>query len=127
MRGFCDDVRAIGAKVAYDDFGAGQSRLLELVKAPPDYLKFDASLIREIHQASGHQRRMLQFLVQMAADVPTIPLAEGIEKLEEADICLDLGFRLAQGYFFGRPAPAEVCASETHPLTSASATATFTL
>lgn len=118
MQEFCQEVRRLGAKVAYDDFGAGQSRLLELIKAPPDLLKFDASLIRDIHVASNHQRRMLQFLVQMALDVPTIPLAEGVETLQEAEICRELGFELAQGYHFGKPVAAAECELETQILRS---------
>jgi EAL domain-containing protein (putative c-di-GMP-specific phosphodiesterase class I) len=118
MQEFCKEIRRIGAKVAYDDFGAGQSRLLELIKAPPDLLKFDASLIRDIHVASNHQRRMLQFLVQMALDVPTVPLAEGVESLQEAELCRELGFELAQGYQFGKPVTASECELQTQILRS---------
>jgi EAL domain-containing protein (putative c-di-GMP-specific phosphodiesterase class I) len=103
---FCNQVRELGYKVAYDDFGAGQSRLLELVKAPPDYLKFDASLIRDIHQSNPYQWRMLKMLVDMCHDVPIVTIAEGVESQEERDACRELGFDLGQGYFFGRPKPA---------------------
>src|SRR5690606_27295467 len=37
-----------GMRLAYDDFGAGQARLLELAEASPDYVKFDMQLIRGI-------------------------------------------------------------------------------
>ena len=33
------------------------------------------------------------------------PLAEGIEKDAEAEICHEIGFELAQGFHFGRPSP----------------------
>lgn len=103
---FCKRVRDLGYKVAYDDFGAGQSRLLELAKAPPDYLKFDACLIRDVHQANPYQWRMLKMLVDMCHDVPIVTIAEGIETQAERDACLELGFDKGQGYFFGRPLPA---------------------
>jgi len=103
---FCRNVRNLGFKVAYDDFGAGQSRLLELVKSPPDYLKFDACLIRDVHQCNPYQRRMLKMLVDMCHDVPVITIAEGIETQEEFEACRDLGFDMGQGYYFGRPKPA---------------------
>ncbi len=35
-------------KLAFDDFGAGQTRLLELSEARPDYLKFDKQLVQRI-------------------------------------------------------------------------------
>ncbi|HWL08521.1 MAG TPA: EAL domain-containing protein [Planctomicrobium sp.] len=103
---FCKAVRDLGFKVAYDDFGAGQSRLLELVKAPPDFLKFDASLIRDIHEANPYQWRMLKMLVDMSHDASIATIAEGIETESERNACRDLGFELGQGYFFGRPKPA---------------------
>ena len=43
----------LGMKWAYDDFGAGQDRLAQLVEVRPDFIKFDMGLIRGIDQASG--------------------------------------------------------------------------
>ena len=91
--------------LAYDDFGAGQSRLLELVQAPPQYLKFDSCLIRNADRASNHQWKLLKMLVEMAHDFDAMAVAEGIETGAEAEACRDLGFDYAQGFFFGRPAP----------------------
>lgn len=114
---FCRNVRDMGFKVAYDDFGAGQSRLLELVKAPPDYLKFDACLIRDVHQSNPYQRRMLKMLVDMCHDVPIVTIAEGVESRDEQDACRDLGFDMGQGYFFGRPKPATAYINGDQPTT----------
>ncbi|WP_417849843.1 EAL domain-containing protein [Thalassoglobus sp.] len=98
-------LKEIGVKVAYDDFGAGQSRLLELMKAPPDYLKFDRCLIQDVHQANPYQHRMLKSLIETAHEVGIVTLAEGIEVREEAEFCREIGFDLAQGFFFGYPKP----------------------
>lgn len=91
--------------IAYDDFGAGQSRLLELVEAPPDFLKFDACLVRHSDCASTQQSRMLKVLVEMAHDFEALTIAEGVETEAEAEACRELGFGYAQGYYFGRPGP----------------------
>lgn len=93
-------------QLVYDDFGAGQARLLDLVDVPPDVLKFDISLVRNIHRASPKRRQMVATLVQMVRDFGIVALAEGIESQDEADVCRDLGFEYAQGFYFGRPAPA---------------------
>ena len=116
MSDIAKSIRDMGAELAYDDFGAGQARLVELVKVPPDYLKFDMCLIRNIDKADAQQRRMLKMLVDMANDIPTITLAEGIETAEEAEACRDLGFHLAQGYYFGKPMTAAnaILAADTH-------------
>ncbi|MEZ6058417.1 MAG: EAL domain-containing protein [Planctomycetaceae bacterium] len=105
IREFSHELRDIDVDLAYDDFGAGRSRLLELIKAPPKYLKFDVSLIRDLDQAPVHQHRMLHTLIDMSRDFSTTTLAEGIETQAEAEICRELGFDFAQGYYFGRPAP----------------------
>jgi EAL domain-containing protein (putative c-di-GMP-specific phosphodiesterase class I) len=95
--------------LAYDDFGAGQTRLSELVEVPPDYLKFDMSLIRDIHQATSMRQQVLSTLVRMARELGIVTLAEGIENEGEARVCRELGFELAQGFFYGHPAPITGC------------------
>ncbi len=100
------ELAALGIGLAYDDFGAGQARLQELADVPPDVIKFDIHLIHGLPQASLERRRMVLSLVQIAKDLDVIPLAEGVETQAEAEICYDLGFELAQGFYFGEPSPA---------------------
>jgi EAL domain-containing protein (putative c-di-GMP-specific phosphodiesterase class I) len=99
--------------LAYDDFGAGQARLRELVEVRPDYLKFDIALTRGIHQASAQRQQLLATLVGMARELDIVPLAEGIESDEESQACHQLGFVLGQGYRFGKPEPASYFAGLT--------------
>jgi EAL domain-containing protein (putative c-di-GMP-specific phosphodiesterase class I) len=91
--------------IAYDDFGAGQARLLELAEVPPHYLKFDMSFVRGIDSAPATRQRMLTSLVSVARDLLVYTVAEGVETAEEADVCMRIGFTHAQGFFFGRPRP----------------------
>ena len=48
---------------------------------------------------------MVSAIVQLTTTLGLTPLAEGVETLEQAQILAELGCPLAQGYFFGRPAP----------------------
>lgn len=105
MRELRSQLRDLGIGIAYDDFGAGQTRLTELIEAPPDYLKFDMSMIRGIDEATPERQKMLASLVQIVIDLGVNPLAEGIETAGEAEVCRKLGFVTAQGYHFGKPAP----------------------
>jgi len=91
--------------LAFDDFGAGQTRLVELIEVRPDYLKFDMGLIRDIHVASSERHEMLATLVQMVNNLGVVSLAEGIECAGEGRTCLQLGFKLGQGFHYGKPAP----------------------
>ena len=86
---------------------AGQARLLELVEIPPDYLKFDMSLVRGIDRAPVTRVRMVRSLVTMVRSLDIACLAEGIETKAEYNTCKDLGFTHAQGYLLGRGQSAE--------------------
>ncbi len=101
MRLLRDQLLELNIQVAYDDFGAGQNRLAELIESPPDVLKFDMSLIRGIDSATAERQRMLASLVRIVVDLGVSPLAEGIETQAEAEVCTQMGFTLAQGYYFG--------------------------
>ncbi|HNF88606.1 MAG TPA: EAL domain-containing protein [Thiobacillaceae bacterium] len=96
-------LKEMGILFAYDDFGAGQARLNELAEVPPDVVKFDMALIRDLHRASEKKQQMVARLVNIVLDIGSTPLAEGVETEGEAGLCLDMGFQLCQGYLTGKP------------------------
>ncbi len=98
-------LRIMGIGIAFDDFGVGQTRLVDLSNVCPDYLKFDISLIQQVHLAPKRLHHMISTFIKASHDLGILTLAEGIECPEEAEACQDLGFDLGQGYLFGRPAP----------------------
>lgn len=104
MKQVKQDLSELDIELAYDDFGAGQARLLELIEVPPHYLKFDMALIRGIDKASQTRLDMIRFLVEMAQKIGSKTLAECVETKEEVEVCKDIGFDFYQGYFFGKPA-----------------------
>jgi len=106
MAEFRDELRNLRIQLAYDDFGAGQARLLELAEVAPDFLKFDIGLVHDIHLAPQRQQ-MVAGLVRTIRELGIQPLAEGIELTAEAEVCRQIGFTHAQGFLFGRPVPAE--------------------
>lgn len=97
----------IDIALAYDDFGAGESRLMMVADAPPDFLKFDMSLVRGIDLASDSRRRLLHGLLDNVRELGVTCVAEGVETEGELCACRELGFHLVQGYHIGRPAPVE--------------------
>ena len=94
-------------RFAYDDFGAGQARLLELADVPAHFVKFDRALICGLHEASQRKRQLVRDLVRMVLATGSVPLAEGVEIEEEAQVCIDMGFVLIQGFLTGRPIKAD--------------------
>jgi EAL domain-containing protein (putative c-di-GMP-specific phosphodiesterase class I) len=107
MREFSNELKNLQIELAYDDFGAGQARLTELAEAPPNYLKFDRGLIAGIDTAPPSKVQLVKTLLRYAQDLGVITLAEGVETEGEANVCADLGFKLGQGYYYGRPAAIE--------------------
>ncbi|MGD9308529.1 MAG: EAL domain-containing protein [Desulfosarcina sp.] len=105
------EIKRLEMALAFDDFGVGQTRLVELSNISPDYLKFDMSLIRQIHLAPERLHQMISTFIKAAHDLDILALAEGIECAEEAEVCQQLGFDLGQGFYFGMPAP--ITADET--------------
>ncbi len=105
MQYLANAIRKLGMGLAYDDFGAGQARLLELTEAPPDVVKFDIALIRNIHKAGPHKQEMLELLVSMVKKMGIKALAEGVGIMEEAEVCKRVQFDLIQGFAFGYPLP----------------------
>jgi EAL domain-containing protein (putative c-di-GMP-specific phosphodiesterase class I) len=100
-------LQELGIGLAYDDFGSGQARLLELAEVPPDYLKFDVRFIRKIDEAPPSKHKLVSTLITVARDLGVHSVAEGVETAGEADTCIELGFTHAQGYFFSYPVPIE--------------------
>ena len=92
----------LGLGFAYDDFGAGQARLLELIDVPPDYLKLDKSLLQGIDRALPRQE-IVGALVKVVSSLGVQVVAEGIESEDVAQACAELGCSLGQGYLFGHP------------------------
>lgn len=103
MRSLRSALTEINVGLAYDDFGAGQARLVELVDVPPNYLKFDMRLVQNLESASMERQRMLASLVKMALELGIAPLAEGIELAGDHEICRQMGFEFGQGFYYGYP------------------------
>lgn len=93
----------IDVPFAYDDFGAGESRIQELTQVPPHFVKFDMGLIRGIDMAPRVTQQLVRDLVRAVVDLGSVPLAEGVETEGEAAICREMGFQLIQGYLTGKP------------------------
>ena len=79
---------------------------MELADCPPDCLKFDMSLIRDLDKAPDSRQKMVETLVRLAKDTGAMCLAEGVERAAELSVCREMGFDCGQGYFIARPAPA---------------------
>lgn len=100
-------LRRLDMGLAFDDFGAGQARLVELADAPPDYIKLDISMIRDIDKAPKARRDMVEMVLDYSRKLGTRCIAEGVSRQGEADTCKEMGFDLLQGFHLGYPEPVD--------------------
>ncbi|MFP5502628.1 MAG: EAL domain-containing protein [Candidatus Sericytochromatia bacterium] len=100
-----DYYRAQGFRVALDDLGSGFSSLNVLSRLKPDFVKLDMALIRGV-DADPYKAVILEKLLTMAHELNVETVAEGIETEGEFAWIKEHGATYAQGYMFGRPAPA---------------------
>lgn len=90
-------------QLAFDNVRDDPARLRQLLDIGPDYMKFDMSLIHGLDKASPQKQQFLKSLVDQTRRSGATPMAEGVERLEEAHVCRQLGFVFAQGHYVGRP------------------------
>ena len=97
---------AAGVLIALDDFGAGHSSLHRLCEIPADIIKFDRSLIERIGD-SERARLFLRKTVELVRVSHPFILLEGIDDPGQAGQVPDMDCHAVQGYWYGRPMPAE--------------------
>ncbi|MDA0180999.1 EAL domain-containing protein [Solirubrobacter phytolaccae] len=101
-RAFATGLKAIGCRLALDDFGAGFSSFLYLKELPFDILKIDGAFVRQCTTTPA-DRVILESLVHTAAGLGKETVAEFVEDQETEDLLRELGVDLVQGYHVGRP------------------------
>ena len=95
-------LQELGIELAYDDFGAGQSRLLEIAECPPHFLKLDRDLVQAMEGSETSREMVRAFLTAIAGKGIRV-IAEGIESEQAAEVCLQNGCHLGQGFLYGYP------------------------
>jgi len=97
-------VRAIGARLAVDDTGAGVSSLAHILKLAPDWIKLDRALTTGVDR-DPVRRALAASLVTFANETGSLIVAEGIETAQELAVLRSLGIRYGQGFYLQPPSP----------------------
>jgi diguanylate cyclase (GGDEF)-like protein len=100
-------LKNIGVKLALDDFGTGYSSLSYLQRVPFDKIKVDQSFVRGASDPQSRNAALIRAMVGLASDLKMQTTAEGVETSQVLQLVRDLGCSLVQGYYFGKPMPAE--------------------
>ncbi len=99
-------LRAKGIHFSIDDFGTGYSSLSYLKRFPIDTLKIDRSFVIECITNKDDQE-IIKTIISMAQNLGIDTIAEGVENKEQLDFLVRHGCCMMQGYYFGRPMPAD--------------------
>lgn len=99
-------LHVLGVTIAIDDFGTGYSTLGHLRELRFDRLKIDQEFVRNVH-ADRSSQAICRALMELAGGLDLEVLAEGVETPEEVAWLRSNGCALFQGFYFGRPIPAE--------------------
>jgi EAL domain-containing protein (putative c-di-GMP-specific phosphodiesterase class I) len=99
---FVSRVRALGAKVAIDDFGAGYTSFRNLQSLKVDMVKVDGTFVKGLADSRDNQI-FVRTLVDLAKNFNLSTVAEWVSDAREADILRAFGVDYLQGFYFGKP------------------------
>ena len=100
------ELKRLGIRIAIDDFGTGYSCLAYLQRMKTDKLKIDRSFVAGLGN-DAESGAIVTAIIEMARTLRMSTLAEGVETEQQAELLRQYGCKEVQGYFFGRPVPAE--------------------
>lgn len=98
-------LRELGIKLLIDDFGTGMSSFAYLRELEMDFVKIDRSFIATMLD-DRRSELVVKGLISMCQSLEKNVIAEGIETAEQAQKLYELGCKIGQGYFFGKPCSA---------------------
>jgi EAL domain-containing protein (putative c-di-GMP-specific phosphodiesterase class I) len=95
-------LRALGARLAVDDVGLGQSNFKMLIDVSPDYLKLDRYFVASC-STDRKRRAVVAAVAQLALDFDGEVVAEGVEDPADVAVLKSFGITLLQGYLYAKP------------------------
>jgi EAL domain-containing protein (putative c-di-GMP-specific phosphodiesterase class I) len=101
-----NDLRALGVKLAMDDFGTGTSSLGILRTYPFDTIKIDRSFVQGLVGCTD-VLAVIHATINLVEHLGMASLVEGIEQEAQVSVLLSIGCRYGQGFLFSKPVPAD--------------------
>lgn len=102
VKSFISQAKDLGCKIAIDDFGSGYSNFEHILRLGVDYIKIDASLIKNIDQDRNSQI-IVETITKFAKRLNIETVAEFVSSQEVFEKVKELGVDMSQGYYFAEP------------------------
>jgi len=110
-------LRALGVRLAVDDFGTGHASLAFLTRVPLDEVKVDGSFVAEMH-CSAEAAAIVRATVELGRELGLRVVAEGVETPDQRRHLSAVGCTAAQGYHLAPPVPPEQLGEALRTLTA---------
>lgn len=106
MIALLQDIKAMGVRIALDDFGVGYSSFGHLKRLPIDTIKIDRSFIEDLVDEQ-RSRDIVGAIVALGHSLGLTVIAEAVETAAQYDCLRKLGVDVIQGYYFYKPMTVE--------------------
>lgn len=104
FREIIQELKQAGYKIAIDDFGTGYSNFTHLINLKVDYLKIDASLIKNITK-DELTYQTVKTIHDFATNIGVITIAEFIATRDILIKVKEIGIKYGQGFYLAKPMP----------------------
>jgi diguanylate cyclase (GGDEF)-like protein len=101
-----EGLKALGVKIAIDDFGSGYAYRSDLQRMPIDFLKVDRGSLAA-SEDEDYRSWLLEAILVFGRDLSLTVIAKGVESQEQAAALQSMGCTLAQGFYLGEPVDSE--------------------
>jgi len=99
-------LKALGVRIAIDDFGAGYSMLSTLKEFPLDTIKIDRSCVHGITERL-EDRSLTEAIIAMGRSLSLTIIAQGVETQEQVEFLRAQACDVFQGFYLNKPLPPE--------------------
>jgi predicted signal transduction protein with EAL and GGDEF domain len=97
-------LKALGVRIAMDDFGSGYSSLSYLQSFPFDKIKIDRAFITNLGR-NPQSAAIVRAVIGLGHGLHVPIVAEGVETQDQLKFLIEESCDQVQGYFIGKPAP----------------------
>ncbi|MBA7671961.1 Cyclic di-GMP phosphodiesterase CdpA [subsurface metagenome] len=104
-------MKSLGCKIAIDDFGSGYSNFEYILRLAVNYIKIDASLIKNVDKDKNAQI-IVATIVGFSKKLGIKTIAESVHSKKVYEKVGKLGVDYSQGYHLGEP-NADISVSST--------------
>ncbi len=99
---FIEEIKELGCKIAIDDFGSGYSNFEHILRLSVDYIKIDASLIKNI-DIDPNAQVIAKTIANFSKELGLKTISEFVHSRSVYEKGRELGIDFSQGYYFGEP------------------------